>query len=365
MITRLAAFISLALAFASHASAAFVSGEGTPSTSSVAANAPSSVAITWTLKVNNPPAPVESPDGIFIVNGNQLPIAVAPLPAVASATDGSARLRETLFIPQSVIDEAVSSTGAITFQRLFQSGVDFTTVSINFRLAGGLGGNPRIQSIVLHFEDGSESAIVGADEELRAVADVTLANVQRLRGVWEVSSVSSGSQQGDFFQIIGSVDQYVGRQRNVEISSPDLPTIVPGEHVVRLRLTDPEPEFAPPEIVYYVRLAEPGTGDARRKAVITGPPEDARLSTSTPLSWMRVEGAATYLIEIYDDPEGPARLGARPTAGLLTPADQNRATVSVPTLDRLEQGRTYYWRLVARNAAGGVISTSELRRIQT
>jgi hypothetical protein len=366
MTLRIAVLVAWTLLAAAPAYAAFfVSDSGAALPTTIRADHAATVTITWTLVADTPNDNVTSTAAIFIVDGNQIPAAVPNLSGFTDLTN-RVQFQETIVIPYSVVAAAAQSTGVVAFQRPFSTSTgDYRYPLVNFRIGGGLGGEPRIQSIELHFDDGAQTKIIASTDEVHAVAELTLANVSRLRGVWEVSIIQAKTPQDLIFQTIATVDQHVQYKRNLVTSSPALPAAIPGEHVVRFRPTEPALVGAVPEITYSVGGPQSGDLGSHPPPAVTGPSAGARLTTGTRIRWMEMPGIAYWELQFFRDTHSAGRLGVRPVAGVRLRSNEIQVRLRSTTLARLERGRTYYWRLVGLDARGRVLTKSPLRANRT
>lgn len=360
---------------------AFVTGVTVaPAFRTVRLNQPAVVTLTWTVTTDAAADTVTSPPGTFLVAGMPVGTGGAPLAGIPGPPL-SISFTETVTIPASIVRRAAEADGIILFTREFvQLGPPVFSATATIRVTGRQTGAPAIPRLVLRFSDDTLSKVLEPGEDVQAIAELELANVDRLRAVWEVSDPLMGGD-GALFRPIATVTETLGGRPAAAFRSPQLPRAVSGAYLLRFRVLEPALAGDPPVITYYV---PPGAGGEAMPAVpeleIRSPGPQTRLNTRTRFAWTRVAGAALYRLRLYrpaDSPDAGARLGgagpagrhdlagvgaAPPVAGVAVPGEAADLTLSAASLARLETGATYVWRLEALAADGSLLAVSAPRR---
>jgi hypothetical protein len=165
------------------------------------------------------------------------------------------------------------------------------------------------------------------------------------------------------------------------LSSPNLPAETSGLFLVRLRITDPAPDFEQPVIRYFVSSGRPGERVPVQPVALVGPPDRALLASDTQFIWELIRGARAYQLQIYakqrlpgdslpdlgGEPAvpAPALPQGPPVTGLLVPGAQSRASLGAATRGHLPPGQTFLWRVIAIGGDGSVVGESPVREIRT
>jgi len=371
-------------------------GSAQPAFTAIPLAQPTTITVTWVVTSSPAPAPtytVSSLFGHFLAPGKTAtPLATVNTAvstvatAVIGATSiGTAIITETVAVPAEVsVQAARLGATTIVYQRTFSDG-STGTAAINAGIIIGGSGLARfgVSRMALAFDDGAVVRVVPLNSRLSAAADVTYVGSGSLRGYWEVAD--PGSTAGTpIFRQLQSVSQGVGGGDRAKLRSPDLPTDTAGLHIVRLRLTDPSPAFDPPVLYYYVGEPRPGTPFSLMPMTVMNPPNEAYIDASTQFIWQPVRGARVYKIEIFASPEVPSlhlpelggapatedpqlmrrALSRPPIAGMLVAAKQNQTTLSAATRAKLQQRRSYFWRIQAISEDGSVIGEAQVRELR-
>lgn len=290
---------------------------------------------------------------------------------------------ETLVVPRNVAFQMAQNPNlAVTYRRTFDDGSGFTSTG-SIRLTPSTSSNAPlgIRRLDLSFEDRSRVKVLPSGDELIAQAELNFDGSGMGQFEWQVAEPSSTRGALVFRRLQVFRRNLAGRGR-VTLRSPLLPTNNDGLYVVRLVATDPELNFNPPEVKYFVVPRKDATaGPAGQRIGLSAPNEGALLTRETKFSWQETPGAAVYQLEVYPirpvEPVSPGKvqsigsellidpdeLAARPITGIVLPADQSSTSLNLFSLARLDTGRTYLWRIKAISGNGTVIGTSPLRRI--
>jgi hypothetical protein len=342
----------------------------TPTRKTLPLNRAASVTVTWTVTWFTNGSDAASPRVIFRVAGNEVGEVISPLVSLSSPES----FTETIQIPLDLLRLAAEADGILEVVRVFSQTVSSEEAVLQIRVIGRLGGEPRIEQMLLRFTDLSRYRQVVPGESVQAVAELRLGNVNRLRGVWEVADPLTSQLSDPIWRVVETVNQTVAGKSEINIFSPALPQNISGPYLVRLRITDPEDVAQAPAISYYVSLSASEEIPAGPKIELDGPRDGGRVSEDTSFRWLAVDGAATYRLEIF---EATALIGREASqqpleqpltpssfvAGVLVPGSKTQTLLGPPTRARLSQGQTYVWRVVALDENGEEIAASKTRRM--
>lgn len=273
-----------------------------------------------------------------------------------------ATLTERVTVPQQVALRAqAENVNRIFVVRSFDDGGGSSSGNTAVALTGGLGGEFRLTRIALRFQDGSVQQVAAPESELGATASITFSGSGRLEGRWEIAQPSSTLGEPRFRSIGVVRRQLVGAGREVQLRSPRLPTGDTGIYLLRLRITNPAPDFEPPEIGYAIseeiaRVPSPAMIEDLQ------PPRGMTWEPGMQFGWSGIEGAVAYRVELHERDAVDER--AAPVSGVLITAPASEAELSRLALSHLPGGRQYWWRVLAFDARGNVIGRSPLRPLR-
>lgn len=324
----------------------------------VSLNGPQRVTITWTLTledldgipdrgqmITSPPAQLST--------GGSLPVFAGAMLTDTEDGERSLRIRESLTLPVGIARAAAESGGEIQILREFTSGRISATAVATISVTGGLGGEGRVEQLVLRFENGAQFETVTHEGSLRAEAEMRLSgDITRLRGVWEYAPQEFSISGEPQFETLASVSKATGRRRSLTLISPPLPTHLMGVGLVRFRLTDPALTEQSPAIGYLVQSrAVTSIGVIDELA----PQAGGRVTAETVFTWRKSsEGGALTRLEILS--EGTF------ITGMGLPSAENSAALSAPVLSRLEQGKSYEWRVITLDQNGRPVAASQTEK---
>lgn len=292
---------------------------------------------------------------------------------------------ETIVIPAGVVRRAQEQGFSnLVYTRTFSDGVGIpdsgsVTLSITSPAAGAL----NVQRQALSFDNGAPAAVLGRDDALGAVTELTFTGTGLLRAQWEVAGPESTSGT-PVFRTISQIRQYLAGGDTQVLRSPTLPTATTGLYFLRLRIIDPEPGFDPPVIRYFV-LQDRDERPPGARLSLGAPAPRALLASDTVFAWEALPGARAYQLEIYGGREDsglalpdlrsqigePApsevalALARAPVTGTLVPGGQTRAVLSPVARRHLLSGRRYFWRVLAIGEDGRIIGVSPVRELRT
>jgi hypothetical protein len=249
--------------------------------------------------------------------------------------------------------------------------------------ADRIGGDFALERVDLRFVGGEKVKVLAVGQEARAEVEITFVGTGQLGGAWEIAepATTAGSPQFRTFEL---VSRLLGMGRHEVIASPPLPTALPGNYLLRLRITTPKPETvgAAQPLRYFV-----GAATTDQSGAVGGPEclSVGDLAVGGPadswaFGWRPVRRCIAYQVEFYEkdpDPaavtagaEGhtgsglvatPSPLGRPPATGVLVPGTQTRIALGPQVAARLKAGRSYLWRVVGFGEAGKVLCESPFK----
>ena len=304
--------------------------------------------------------------------------------SVPSGVPATVRIPESVMVPPDVTVKA-NRLGAqtVTYVRIFNDGTTPIQGSELIVIGGSGAGLFGITREALAFDDGAAVRVVQAGDRLSAQGEIDFTGSGSMSALWEIAGPSSTAGQPQFRELQQVTRGLIGREPEI-VKSPDLPTDSPGYYMVRLRITQPLPGFDPPMLSYYVGDASSGARGAFTAMTVTGPGDGAVFDRETRFGWQAVEGAKAYKIELFASPGSdtfglpdigggaarvdPARvraaLSSPPAAGMIVTAAQTEIALSSAARARLQPRHSYFWRVQAIGADGGVIGAAQVRQLR-
>ena len=368
---------------------AVISGTAQPASITIPLAQSTTMTVTWVVTSFPSPSPtftISSPSGLFSAPGLAYPINI-PISRVVTGPVGTSvttLITEVVSVPQELSILAIQAgVSSLSYTRTFNDGVSPGVIAANVQVGGSGAAQFGISRMALEFDDGAIVRVVPLKSRLSATANVSYVGSGSLNGYWEVADPSSTSGSPIFRELI-SVTQSFGGGDRVKVTSPVLPTEIPGLHMVRLRVSAPQPAFEPPVLYYYVGEPKPGTPFAFMPMTVMNPPSQAYVDSATQFSWQPVKGARAYKIEIFSNPEVATNnlpdiggtlaaedpqlirraLASTPMAGMMVAGNQTRTTLSASTRAKLQHQRSYFWRIQAIGADGATVGEAQVRAIR-
>jgi len=378
-----ATFLLLASAGARAAVDALSSGVA-PATVYVASDRTGVFTVTWRVRSTTGPS-VASSQGEFYTAGRAgTLLGSVPLTLSRAVTAGAtALITESVNVPQAVIQKALGlGVGEIVYRRSYNDPADASLIPFEVRMVitGAQAAGLTATRQAIAFDDNTPVRIVAPRLFLGAWSEITLSGSGLVEGVWEIAEPPSTSGQA-VFRTLRVVRQFAHGGAPLRLDSPALPTVAPGLHLLRLRLTQPLPGFDAPEIRYFV--AQPGATPVARELRALSPGPGALLEEGTRFAWAPLEGVQSWLLVLYERPAGLAgnlpELGAAPlpdaaelaqlaktvpAAGIVVPGGQSGVTLSVMARSRLKPGSAYLWRVMGVGKDAVVLGESPWRVIR-
>ncbi|MDQ7048686.1 MAG: hypothetical protein Q9M92_03785 [Enterobacterales bacterium] len=366
--------------YSSQSAAQITSAKGTSSNNSISLSATSIKPIQWRVII----APsrfsqvaVRSQTGIFFDSSFKVVLGRIDSPIVRQKLSfkgqpTSFSLRENLRIPQTVVKKARSlGLNQIIFQRVFFDSPDNTEFPSNilFQLSSGtIAGQLNIERIQVEFENQRTSLIIPRASQLNARAIIKYKGTGLFQYRWEIASPPSTKSNPIFFPLIVK-RQYLLAGDQATIQSPDLPTDLNGNYLIRLMVTSPEIGLTLKVLRYSVK-AQLGVSSSKPIKLINllQPQADDALVKATEFAWHTIEGSKAYQLELYSRPPMSSNMNNqqkdKPITGVLMPANTTRLKLSGNSFNHLSRNQTYYWRVIALSDSGEIVGQSEFRRIK-
>jgi len=215
-----------------------------------------------------------------------------------------------------------------------------SVVTINVKTAGDA--DFCIKRLRLYFENNrGEITVKRQRAALKAYADISFLGTGLLQGYWQVDD-----------RLISHVNRHLTPGNSITLETPDtpeLPTVLPGTHVVTFVLTKPEQDITLPKAIYYV------TSDEAGKVLVVdlnAPAEgDAVSESKAEFRWAENKDAAAFLIEFIDED------AERPVFSAFTEQSEYKLPAAVLKY-YFSKTETYLWRIKAFDSEYNMIAIS-------
>jgi len=354
----LAALIACAamLSFATLAQADVTQVNANPDTVRINTSGTALVSVRWDVEIDYLPAgpvTVSSSAGTLVVDGMTVPAPGGVLSRTVNYS-GSGPLVITFrdrFRISRTHAKQIGDGAPAEYSRTF---VDMSAYpggdDVDIVARGG-GGAISLRDISLLFDDDTQFRSIPQNASITARAVVSTAGEGRIDASWEVAGPDGGQ-----FRPIARVRQVLAGSRRTVFESPPLPTSRAGNYIVRFATQQNFSGTADIDEIRYV--VTPG-GAAVPLTLIT-PRAGESASAGTPFRWSQVAGAASYRLEFREGGAGGVGNGARIAAVDLR-ATQTR--LKPFTLARIRDRTPVFWRVVAFDGDGNVLSASPARQL--
>lgn len=378
------AFIAFLLLASAGTQATVVNSGVAPGTVYVASGRTGVFTVTWQVRSTTGPSVTSSQGEFYSAGRAGILLGTVPLPLSRIVTAGAtALITESVNVPQAVIQKALGlGVGEFVYRRSYNDPGDASLIPFEVRIVitGSQAASLSVNRQAIAFDDNTPVRIVAPRSLLGAWSEITLSGGGLVEGVWEIAEPPSTSGQA-VFRTLRVVRQFAQGGAPLRLDSPALPTNSPGLHLLRLRLTQPLPEFDAPEIRYFV--TQPGATPVARELRLSSPGPGALLEENTRFTWAPLEGTQSWLLVLYERPAALAgnlpELGAAPlpdtaelaqlakaapAAGIVVPGGQTGVTLSAMARAHLKAGGAYLWRVLGLGRGGVVLGESAWRVIR-
>lgn len=359
------AFLVVALSGSAYADISSVSP--TPSSATISAKDTALINVVWRVTRTDPAGgtrTVSSPTATLQINGTTVATLAGTL--TRQSTLGGGQTATLIFNESLSLNTALarriakSPAGSVRIIRTFDDTLAVPVAS-QIRLFTGAGnsGPLTVRRIDLAFDNKSRSDVVYKDETIRAIADIAFRSSGILKGEWRIvdPTASLGRSGGRVLSVIRQnlVSSGEGRTR---IVSPPLPTNNNGLYLVSFSIQDENTNFEIPVLKYFVLDNKSASlTSAPIEINILSPSNGADLSKDTVFTWQGINSAQAYQVELFNKGDNI------PLTGKLVPATDLKLSLSALSLDWLESGYEYNWRIRAFGAGGILIGQSEFQTL--
>ncbi|WP_169567214.1 hypothetical protein [Sneathiella limimaris] len=340
------------------ASATINSVTTTPSSVAIPVTGSARVTVTWIVNRTSAAGrvvPVTSANAELRIGGVLITNLAGSLSATSSVGVGVTdilQFTETYTLtPAQTSEIAKASAGSVSVRRIFTDTENTVIGTLNVGAGASNSGDLSLRRIELSFENTSKTDVVRQGERQRAVAEISFRSSGLIKGEWRLADPSStnGSSRYRVLQVVRQqlVSSGQGRTR---IVSPPLPTNKIGLYLVTFVAEDGDDSLEFPVLRYFVLQGQQGV--AQENLETYTPAEGAAVSPNTVFSWPVVPNAFAYQVEILE--KGKADV----VSGKLVKAEDLSLSLESFSIDHLEAGKVYDWRLRAFGAGGQVIGVS-------
>ena len=374
---------------------AFINGTVSPPVQNISLAGGTTVQLVYNMTANNAvvangPITVSSTQAVFR-NGCTGSTVLRTINTTISSTRNAVgvvatfTIGETVQIPADLVRSAqAAGFDQLAYVRTFtDTGTQVPAIvpfCATFPITSSAAAAFAVTRVALSFDDGAPVRIVDPKARVHAQAEIRFNGTGLLQASWEVAGPTSTAGEA-FFRTLATVRQYFAGGDRLTLAGPDLPTETSGLYLVRLRITDPAPDFEQPVIRYFVSSGKAGERLPQQPLGLVAPPNGAVLAPDTQFAWEPVRGARAYQIELYAKPRLPGDalpdLGRDPDAappalpqgppltGLLVPGAQSRASLGAASRGHLPPGQSFLWRIIAIGGDGSVLGESAMRELRT
>lgn len=325
-----------------------------PSSVNVARGQSTSVTITYAFSGVVLDGTWTSQQGFFTPN-----FGTVDVPLSVTIQNGTGRVSETITISPAVVERAFKAgSGTFIYTRAFipltggLTGTPMTateTAKVNIRITPETIAEFSLRRIELYFngkEKKSEAVVNRNFKELKAHADIYFNGSGFLQGYWEVDG-----------RVIERISRYVSFGAKVSLITPNmpgLPTFEPGFHSIRFVVTNPQPPFELPQILYWVTAREE---PVKRTLSFLRPKDGAEISEGDEFRWEKMEGVSVYLVTFIKKDDRTIVFSA------LTPNSSYKIPQSVIS-QSFTKDTKYIWQVKGFDGEGNIVAGSEERSMR-
>lgn len=348
----------------------------TPSSFNIALTGSSAVNVKWrvnrteTVATTATARTVSSPASLLQINGltvASLAGAISQTSTLAVPASETVVFNETLALNMALARRiADSPAGSVSIVRVFTDSQTSATGRAKVFSKSENSGALEVRRIDLAFENKARTDVVYKDESIRAIVDLNFSGSGILRGEWRLidPSTSLAGTDGRVVQIIQKslISSGKGRTR---IISPPLPTNINGLYFVTFFIHNTNTALEMPILRYFVldNQASSLTTEPLKIEVLSPIKGNSLtlntifLTQNTNFSWLPVQGAQAYQVELFNKDDDVA------ITGKLVQATELTLSLSALSLQRLYSGYEYNWQVRAFDAAGTIIGQSALQTL--
>ncbi|MDZ7842867.1 MAG: hypothetical protein U5R46_18915 [Gammaproteobacteria bacterium] len=290
---------------------------------------------------------------------------------------GRANFNETIRLSSSQVLRARQAGGGLVLERTLSDNVgNSITARIPLNLTGPSQAEFAVSAMQCRFHDGARVKIVNEGDQVHVVCDLRFDGPGGLlRGTWEEAEGGGGQL---FFRPLQIYSNFVVGQNRVQVSRT-FTARGTGRHVVRFRVQEPDLLVDQTAIQYYVGVDPEQVSTAALPAPLSvlNPAPNSVAAEGLEVSWSDLPEAATHVLiefftpdQLLEEPSANEReqrsssllVRGEPAAGMVVPADRDRARVSLLTREHLEGAGRLYMRVSALEE-GVTVGVSPLRRL--
>lgn len=337
----------------------------TPSPNSVAVSVVGAprITVTWTVtrtaattatvNVTSANASLRVSGAIIATLGSNL----SQSSSLIAAQTATLRFTETIILTPSQANLiATSNAGTVTITRTFTDTESTLVGTMQVAAGGANSGDLQLRRIELSFENNSRTDVVRQGARQRAIAQISFRSSGLIKGEWRIVDPSS-SYGSARYRVLQFVRQQLvsSGQGQTRIVSPPLPTQKIGLYLVTFVADDDRGGLEFPVLRYFVLQ---GSSEAPQENLdVYTPRAGAAVRPETVFSWKTVVGAYAYQVEFFEMNANQLM------SGKLVGSENLSLKLSTFSLNHLQSGVSYDWRLRAIDKDGKVIGVSPKRRI--
>ncbi len=307
---------------------------------------------------------VTSSSAALYVNGANIGTVagnISGLSTLNRAATGTIFINDTITLNATQLKAIASSpAGRVQIVRTFTDTQTNLSANIAVSATGVNTQALEVSRIDLSFSNNARTEVINQGSTLQAIAEVSFTSSGILRGEWRLidPTTSYGSQTGRVLQVIRQplVSSGQGRTR---IVSPQLPTDQSGLHLVAFFVEQDDNPIDIPILRYFVIDTEDEQELDTQPMTSFAPQDNALLDAETVFSWAAVVDAVAYQVEIFE------QQATQPLTGKLVPTPILQIKLSAMSLDWLEPGGQYLWRVKALGLGGKVLAVSPKKPVHT
>ena len=318
------------------------------------------VTVRYTIRVDSPGSVSSARGSLRDGVGGAIIRTVGGSVSRNASQPGIVTVTEQIKVPQAIA-RRLAAGQPLSYRREFSQSGSSAVVDGDLVFQYSSRGELSLRELSVRFDDESRYRVVRKGEALRARARLKTAGAGSIRGAWEING-PAGSNSSAFRQL-----QQVNRQITVSgttvLESPALPTKQPGIFNVRFIPRQGGTSLFQdtfPTLRYFV-----ADGDPEDEISLIRPLNGASLSVAQRFEWQPDPRATAYRLEFRGE-----RSSAGAAGRIVGGVDVRPQSDGLPftklkpfTVQRLQKQQAQYWRVIAYDSQGSIISSSAMRRI--